>query len=114
VSSRDPARRFRDIVENIERIELYVHGLDRAEFTADRKTMDAVERCLARISEAAVKLGPEAERLIPELPWRDIRGIGNHLRHAYDAVSPARVWQSIREDLPLLKAACLNQSSDPD
>ncbi len=60
VSSENPRRRFQDIVENIDRIEQYVLGLDCAAFLADRKTIDAVERCLARVSEAAVKLGPEA------------------------------------------------------
>ncbi|MCB1883258.1 MAG: hypothetical protein KDG89_04550 [Geminicoccaceae bacterium] len=34
-------------------------------FVGDEKTVDAVERCLSRISEAAVKLGAEAERRCP-------------------------------------------------
>ena len=48
------------------------------DFLADAKTLDAVERCLARISEAAIKLGADAERLCPQIPWRDIRGIGTN------------------------------------
>jgi hypothetical protein len=35
---------------------------------------DAVERCLERISEAARKLGEEAEALCPGPPWPLIRG----------------------------------------
>ena len=60
--------------------------MDAALFAADDKTADAVERCLARISEATVKLGEDAELLCPGPPWRDIRGLGNHLRHAYKRV----------------------------
>lgn len=106
MSSSDPPRRLQDIIENADRIARHVHGLDVATFLEDEKTMDAVERCLARISEAAIKLGPEAESLIPSISWRDVRGIGNHLRHGYDAVNPARIWQTITEDLPLLRALC--------
>ena len=46
--------RFEDILENIERIERYTAGMGEAQFVGDSKTIDAVERCLSRISEAAV------------------------------------------------------------
>jgi len=58
--------------------------------------MDAVERCLQRISEAAIRLGEEeAERLVPNQPWQDIRGIGNHLRHGYDALDSGMIWEAV-------------------
>jgi hypothetical protein len=44
----------------------------------------AVERHLQKISEAAVRLSDHAEILCPGVPWRNIRGIGNFLRHEYD------------------------------
>jgi len=53
-----PLQRLEDILENIARIERYVVGLDDEAFLIDEKTMDAVERCLHRISEAAIRLGP--------------------------------------------------------
>ena len=65
-----------------------------------------MERCLARISEAAVKLGEIASELAPEIPWRDIRGMGNQLRHAYDGISPEILWNAMKYDLPPLKRAC--------
>jgi len=106
VPSSRPLLRFRDIVDNIEAIELYADGLDVARFQVDRKTRDACERCLMRISEAAVKLGAEAESLAPDFPWADVRGLGNHLRHAYDRVDPQILWEVISGDLPKLKAVC--------
>jgi uncharacterized protein with HEPN domain len=86
VSSERPARRLRGIVANIERIEGYCAGLDANSFAVDTKAFDAVERCLARISESAVKLGPTSEVVCPGQPWSDIRGLGNDLRHGYDLV----------------------------
>ena len=70
-SSR-PEIRFSDILENIALIEAYVVGLDQALFTRDRRTRDAVERCLQRISEAALKLGTQAEQLAPGPPWSSV------------------------------------------
>ena len=55
--------------------------MDLAAFEEDRKTYDAVERCLERISEGAAKLGDTATALMPEQPWRKIRALGNRLRH---------------------------------
>lgn len=64
-----------------------------------------MERCLERISEAAKKLGPEAESLCPEISWSKIRGLGNLLRHEYDHVESLRIWYAVQDDLPVLKAA---------
>jgi uncharacterized protein with HEPN domain len=79
-----PEQRFADIVENIDLIAAFTAGMGYDQFAADLRTRLAVERCLAIISEAAAKLGAEAERRCPGLPWADIRGFGNHLRHGYD------------------------------
>lgn len=104
--SKDPAVRYIDILDNIARIKLYVDGYDIDRFMADERTCDAVERCLARISEAAVKLGPLAEAVDPSIPWRNIRDLGNHLRHAYDGVDPHILWNIIHRDLGALAEAC--------
>lgn len=105
--SSDPARRLRDIIENVERIERHVRGLDLRGLLASEKTIDAVERCFARISEAAVKLGDQAEQLCPGISWHGIRRLGNYLRHEYESVDQGRLWTFISEDLPPLRAACI-------
>ena len=35
-------------------------------------------------------------------PWRDIRGMGNRLRHAYDRLDHDIVWNTARDRLPEL------------
>jgi uncharacterized protein with HEPN domain len=91
-----------DIIENAERVEGYVAGMDRSTFERDGRTRDAVERCLERICEAAHRLGKRAEELMPGQPWGDIRGMGNRLRHAYDRVSLDIVWNTAQDRLPAL------------
>ncbi len=97
---------FGDIVENIDRIRSYVGSMSRGDFSNDQKTIDATERCLSRISEAAVKLGDDAEAHAPGPPWRDIRGLGNHLRHAYRGVRADDIWKIVSEGLEPLRQAC--------
>ena len=103
--SRDPIHRFEDILHNIALIEEFTAGMDQAAFTQDAKTANAAERCLERISEAARKLGDLAGHRCPEIPWPSVRALGNLLRHEYDTVDLARVWLTIEDDLPPLKAA---------
>lgn len=103
MSSSRAAEHFLDIVENIAQITQYVGTMSRAQFEADVRTRDAVERCLMRLSEAAVRLGAEAERLCPNQPWRDIRGRGNHLRHAYDRIDADQLWTIVQRDLLALE-----------
>ena len=55
-SRHDAAASFADILENVERIEGYLAGLDREAFRRDALRRDAVERCLERICEAAYRL----------------------------------------------------------
>jgi uncharacterized protein with HEPN domain len=57
------------------------------------------------VSEAATKLGPQADELAPGMPWRAVRAFGNVLRHAYDQVDPARIWDIVTGDLPLMAEA---------
>jgi uncharacterized protein with HEPN domain len=94
-----------DIVSSIDAIERFTEGMDFQTFQADAKTVAAVERKLQVISEAAVRLGDDAERLCPGPPWREIRGIGNWLRHQYDQLELDVIWKTVKEDLPPLKAS---------
>lgn len=104
--SSNPARRFQDILDNIEAIERYTRGLDLAGLRADSKTCDAVERCLERISEAAAKLGPVALEYAPAQPWPQIKALGNRLRHDYDGLRLERLWEIVVRDLPSLETEC--------
>lgn len=104
--SSKPARRFRDILDNIAAIRRYTHGMELSGLRADSKTRDAVERCLERISEAAAKLGPSAVELAPGQPWPQIKALGNRLRHEYDGLRVDRLWEIVAHDLPSLEADC--------
>ncbi len=104
--SSDPAQRFTDIIDNIDRIEQFTKSLNAKTFAANDQVVFAVKYALVIISEATVKLGDTAPGFRPDIPWREIRGLGNRLRHEFDTVDLARVWLVVERDLPPLKAAC--------
>ena len=58
-----------DILDAIVAIEQFTQDMDLDSFRQDPKTIAAVERKLQVISEAAVRLGEQAEALCPGLPW---------------------------------------------
>jgi uncharacterized protein with HEPN domain len=93
-----------DILDNISRIDGYTASVERDALELDGLRRDAVERCLERICEAAHRLGDRATALMPHRPWVDIRGMGDRLRHAYDQIDFAIVWNVVDERLPRLKA----------
>jgi uncharacterized protein with HEPN domain len=103
--SKNPILRLEDVLENINLIEEYTRDCSQQTFIQDRKTQDAVERCLLRISEAATKLEGAVEAMIPDQPWSEIRAVGNVLRHEYDRVDPDVIWRIVSEDLKPLKTA---------
>ena len=51
-----------------------------------------------------MRLGKDGERLCAGLPWHNIRGIGNWLRHRYDRVDVETVWNTVVDDLPPLRS----------
>ncbi len=103
-----------DIFESVRLIEQFVSGMDLEAYLADERTQAAVERKMLIISEAAFRLKDDAEILCPTVPWRDIRGIGNWLRHQYDRVDVETIWNTIQDDLPPLKAAVEKALASPE
>ena len=64
-SRHDPADSLADIIENAERVERYLTGIDRDVFAGNGLMRDAVERCMERVCEAAHRLGERAADLMP-------------------------------------------------
>ena len=97
--SRDRCHLLLDIVSSIDYIRSFTDGITFDHYLEDRKTRSAVERELPIISEAAVRLGPDADAICPGPDWRAIRGLGNKLRHDYDGLNDELLWQTVQSDL---------------
>ena len=102
---RDPQLCFTEILDSIVAIDGFLTGIDLSRYRTDLLVRSAVERQLQILTEVAFRLGDDAERLCPTVDWRGIRGLGNVLRHAYDIVDDALIWQIVKTRLPHLKEA---------
>lgn len=107
-SDRDEEReRLGHIVDNIDWIGEHLAGRSFEQFETNRMLTDAVERCLQRITEASIRIGAERmAEIAPGVPFAEVRGLGNILRHEYEKIDLATVWDTVRHDLPALRAAC--------
>lgn len=89
---RDSERHFRDILESIDHIDEFIDGLNFEAYRKDSKTKSAVERQMQILTEAAKRLGTEAEILCPGPDWKGFCGMGDILRHGYHRVDDQIVW----------------------
>jgi uncharacterized protein with HEPN domain len=99
MSSKNPAQRLRDIVDNIDAIEAFTAQMDFMTFAADRKTVYAVVRALEIVSEASRRLPAEFKDERPEIDWVAVAAAGNIYRHEYEAVDERLIWHTVSHDL---------------
>jgi uncharacterized protein with HEPN domain len=102
---QDARLRLEHILQAVDAIREFTKGKTLNEYCVEAITRDAVERNIERISEAS-RRGPDDVKLrTPEIPWRLIAGIGDILRHDYDGVDDAAIWNLVQNDLEPLRAA---------
>lgn len=97
--------RLAHILEAIDQLERMWAGKARAAFDADPVLLAATERFLERICEAAKHIPDASKAAHPHIPWTEIRGLGNRLRHGYDAIDADILWDIVSRDLTPLRAA---------
>lgn len=71
----------------------------------DDDTRAAFERYLEILCEAVRHLPGEWKSEHPQIPWQNIAGLGNVLRHAYDRVDLPTLWAIYERDLDPLERA---------
>lgn len=95
---------------------MYTEQIEEAnkEFSANYKTLadnsvyrNAVSMCLFQIGELSVKLSDSfRDSTADEIPWKQIRGLRNIIAHDYGSVDNEYIWETITEDIPVLKKFC--------
>jgi uncharacterized protein with HEPN domain len=94
-----------EMLDYIEQARAYAASLTFDQYSADRKTQRAVERCIEVISEASRHIPDEVKAKHPEIPWPDVAAIGNVFRHEYHNIAARIVWETVRVHLPPLEIA---------
>ena len=101
--SHDPFVCIEDAVTACELIVQFTLGMGEAEYTADLKTQSAVERQFEIIGEALNRIKKIDPGLLDRVDnWREIIGFRNVIAHGYDVIENEIVWNSVKEDIPVL------------
>lgn len=101
--AQDRAAHIKDAISKIRQI---MKGYSYDQARSDIAVWPAFQRYLEIISEASGKLPPEWKRTHgPGIPWKDIAGLGNILRHVYHRTSDDALWSIYENDLDPLEAA---------
>lgn len=101
----DDRSHLEDILDSIRSIQLFVRGMTRRPIAGSKRLRPRWSKKLLILSEAAIRLKDNADVLCPGIPWRDIRGSGNWLRHQYDSLDVETIWNTVQDGLPPLKEA---------
>ncbi|WP_214041150.1 DUF86 domain-containing protein [Methanoculleus sp.] len=94
-----------DILDAVDKIEIFTRGMSYEEFSGDDKTLYAVTRALEVIGEATKRIPQWVRASYSGFPWSEMAGMRDKLIHAYFGINRAIIWRTIRNDIPPLKSA---------
>jgi len=94
------------ILRCITRIEQYTEG-GRKTFFSSTLVQDAVVRNLQTLAESTQRLSERVKSRHREVDWKALSGFRNVLVHDYMGVDLEYVYRAISQDMPRLKAACM-------
>jgi uncharacterized protein with HEPN domain len=96
---RDPRARLCDILDAIDRIEVYA-ARGRQAFESDELVQSWFVRHLQIIGEAVRALPQEVRDRAPDVPWSRIVGMRHILVHDYFDIDRDAVWDVVERHLP--------------
>ena len=92
-------------------------GKTRQDFYRDMQMQAALRHKLIVIGEAVKRLSSSFLESKQEIPWSKITGMRDRLAHEYDTVDLAIIWDTVEQDLPVLREylepICSNRPTNP-
>ncbi|ACS39553.1 MULTISPECIES: HepT-like ribonuclease domain-containing protein [Methylorubrum] len=105
MARRDYRHALDDMLAALDGIAQATAGQDFDAFCRNWLLKHGVERGIEIISEASRALPDSIKALRPEIPWHQVRAIGNILRHEYHGLSAQILWNVVVDELPRLRIA---------
>jgi len=81
-------------------------GNDEEDFMEKTSYQYACSFCITQIGENVNQLSPEITARYPEIHWKGIYRMRYVIAHGYEEIDLARLWNSITEEIPILKETC--------
>jgi uncharacterized protein with HEPN domain len=99
----------------IEKINRYTGEADYESFLKNEILQDAIIRLMGIIGEASTKISNDLKLKYNNVSWADIKGMRNRIIHDYFNVRLDVVWNTIKNELPVLSSQItqiLNEKRD--
>ena len=104
--------RLEHMLTAIENVEEFTENISLEEFMKSKVLFFAVVKNIEIVGEATYMLTKEYKQSHQSVPWLVIEKMRHVLVHGYYTISPEKVWETVQEDIPLLKeqiVALLNE-----
>jgi uncharacterized protein with HEPN domain len=111
MSEKDARLRIHDILEAAKVLETSVLEVGIDAVISDIEKRWVMERGLEIISEASRHLPSELKDAHPHIEWQSMADLGNRLRHGYNRLDTALMWEIVENHVPVLVAALLSFKS---
>lgn len=80
----------------------------RIEFENNSMCVEATVFNLMQIGELAkTTLDDSLKQELPSIPWKQLYGMRNRIVHGYDGINMQIVWDTVSEDIPILRQELL-------
>ena len=99
---------LKDILIAIDKIEEVANSANFDSFIKDYKIHDIVMYNFIVVGEASNRISEEFKKTHTIVEWHKLRGMRNHLARSYDEIDYKVVWETIKNDLPILKTQIQN------
>ena len=80
-------------------------SLGKERWDAERPLRLAGEAVIGRLGDIATKLPDDVIMAMPEIPWREVKGMRIIAAHAYHRIDYDEVWITLRDDVPRIDEA---------
>ena len=80
-------------------------SLGKKRWDTERPLRLAGEAVIGRLGDIATKLPDEVIKAMPEIPWREVKGMRIIAAHAYHRIDYEEVWVTLRDDVPRMDQA---------
>ena len=95
--------RIEHMLTAIENVEEFTRGILEKDFVNSKLLFFAVVKNIEIVGEATYMLTKEFKESHQSIPWLVIEKMRHVLVHGYYTILPEKVWETVQEDLPVLK-----------
>ena len=95
--------RLEHMLSAIENVEEFTKDISLDDFVKSKVLFFAVVKNIEIVGEATYMLTKEYKQSHQSVPWLVIEKMRHVLVHGYYTISPEKVWETVQEDIPLLK-----------